>query len=523
MPLRIREIHLRPGESEELLSQHVATAVGIKTDDILELIIVRRGIDARRKSDVRYVYTLDFCCRDESGTLERNRHLNNLLVAPKEHTIESLVCRKKDKVLIVGMGPAGLFAALTLAQAGAEVCLIERGKPVEERWRDVRSFWAGGGLNEQSNIQFGEGGAGTFSDGKLTCRLNHPATGMVLERLVSWGAPAEIMIQAKPHIGSDRLRAVLINLRRELIDAGVEMRFSSQLTAVEEQGGRVVAGVINDEENISCDHLIMATGHSARDTYEMLNQHGVALTQKPFAIGLRVEHPRELINRIQYGRGHNQLPAADYRLNWNDKDSGRGVYSFCMCPGGSVVNGSSEEGALVVNGMSNLKRDDEWSNSALVVTVNEDDFPGSDPLAGVKFQRHWEQQAYRLAGANWSAPAQSLQSFLHGGSGDIHSSCLPGVTESDLNLCLPVYVSDALRRALPYFNQRMRGFCDHRAVLIGVETRTSAPVRIVRDETLQSINLQRLYPCGEGAGYAGGIMSAALDGIRVATGIIKQI
>lgn len=524
MALRIREIALQLDQVEEQLPDIVASCLGLERSDLSSFTIVRRGIDARRKPDVLRVYTVDFCCADEMTVLHNHAHLKTLAEVPKLVPDIIVSCHKQSRVLIAGMGPAGLFSALSLAEAGAQVCLVERGQPVTERWQAVRDFWAGKGLDANSNIQFGEGGAGTFSDGKLTCRLNHPATRTVLQRLVEFGAPLEILTQAKPHIGSDRLRAVLVRLRKHLLALGVEIHFSSQLTGLEMCNGRIQAGIINNHKLINCDQLILATGHSARDTYAMLVENNVKLQRKAFAIGLRVEHPLELINQIQYAiKKHPCLPAADYRLAWNDPQSGRGVYSFCMCPGGLVVNASSEQGCLVVNGMSNFKRDHPWSNSALVVSVNESDFEGDDVLAGVQFQRYWEQRAFVAGGSDWKAPAQTLQEYLGGRGRTLASTCQPGVRHADLKTCIPTFVDQALRQALPVFNRRMRGFVSPEAVMIGVETRTSAPVRIVRDPSGEAVSVKGLYPAGEGAGYAGGIMSAALDGLKVAAAIIEQV
>ncbi len=523
MALRIREIALSLDQEEGCIKDIIAHSLGIPAEMVTALAIVRKGIDARRKTISSGLYCR-FCCSDEAAVLEQNRHLKTLTESPVDavHIVEP--CGKKTRVLVVGMGPAGLFSALALAEAGAEVCLIDRGRPVEERWRTVQEFWAGGKLDSDSNIQFGEGGAGTFSDGKLTCRLNHPATGSILKRLVEFGAPSEILQQAKPHVGSDRLRAVLVNLRTRLIGLGVEMHFSCCLTGIERHNDQVVAGIVNGSRRIECDQLILAAGHSARDTYAMLAADKVRLAPKAFAIGLRIEHPLELINQIQYGMtSHPRLPSADYRLAWNDPHSGRGVYSFCMCPGGQVVNASSEQGHLVINGMSNLRRDNLWSNSALVVTVTENDFDGDDVLAGVQFQRHWEERAFQLGGGDWSAPAQPLLEYLNGRGGQLESTCLPRVAHVDLKSCLPGFVDQALRQALPVFDRKMRGFICPQATLIGVETRTSAPVRIVRDRNGESVSLKGLYPAGEGAGYAGGIMSAALDGVKIAETIIRQV
>ncbi len=524
MALRLREIALHLGEEESQLPEKIATILGVNSNYIGNWKIIRKGIDARRKSDVLRVYTVEFDCLDEEQLLHNNSHLNTLVRVDAPSKFETFTLTSSPKIIVVGMGPAGLFSALMLAEAGANVCLIERGRPVAKRLTDVQSFWAGGSLNPESNIQFGEGGAGTFSDGKLTSRLNHPAMRLVLERLVEFGAPTEILWQAKPHIGSDRLRKVLVSLRQHLISLGVEIKFSSRLTGFEvDNRSKICAGIINNNELIKCDQMILAVGHSARDTYQLLVDKNVKLESKPFAVGVRVEHPLELINQIQYGRAsHPQLPAADYRLAWNDPETGRGVYSFCMCPGGMVVNAASEEGGIVVNGMSDYARALPMSNSALVVSVSPDDFPSCDDLAGIQFQRQWEQAAYQAGGAGWHAPAQPLLEFLNGRGGTLNSSCQPHVVHAELSQCLPEFVTTGLRRALPKFNQRMRGFVGPEATLIGVEMRTSAPVRIVRDKLGESVNCQGLFPAGEGAGYAGGIMSAAIDGMKVATNILAR-
>jgi uncharacterized FAD-dependent dehydrogenase len=524
MALRLREVRLHLAEDEALLPLRAAEQLGLNPGALENFKIVRKGVDARKKSDILRVYTLEFSLADEPGLLRRaaNNPYLSRVEAPAPFT--PLRCQKRRRVIVVGMGPAGLFAALTLQAAGAEVLLIERGKPVAERLRDVQSFWQGGPLHPQSNIQYGEGGAGTFSDGKLTTRINHPLVGEVLKSLVGFGAPAEILYQAKPHIGSDRLRKVLVRMRQTLLAGGAEIRFSTCLTGLDHGKSGLVGAVLNGEQLEACASLVLAVGHSARDTYRMLLQQQVALESKAFAIGLRVEHPLALINRIQYGHpAHPQLGAAEYALSWQDKQSGRGVYSFCMCPGGLVVNASSEPGGVVVNGMSDFNRDAAWSNSALVVTVAREDFASSDPLAGVEFQRHWEEQAFFAGKCSGAAPGQALLSFLDGRSGDFQSSCRPAAVEADLNQVLPAEVSAALRRGLPEFERRMRGFVGPEAMLIGVETRTSAPLRILRGADGCSLSLPGLFPAGEGAGYAGGIMSAAIDGIKTANQVTSYL
>ncbi len=524
MALYFREIPLLLTEEEDLLPVKIAQRIGLKPHQILSWKIVRKGIDARKKAQLLRVYTVEFCCADEDTVLADNAQIKNL---GKVEPFSPLVVPRlgaAEHVVIVGMGPAGLFAALTLAESGARVTLVERGKPVAERLADVRSFWGGGELNPESNIQFGEGGAGTFSDGKLTCRLSDPLIQAVLQRLVEFGAPQEILWQAKPHIGSDRLRGVLLLLRQHLINLGVDIRFNCRLSRLEIEQGRLTGAIVNDTEHMTCARLILATGHSARDTYEMLNAVDVRLEPKAFAVGLRVEHPFELINEIQYGiRQHAMLPAADYRLAWNNPKTGRGVYSFCMCPGGMVVNASSENQHLVVNGMSDYKRDAPYSNSALVVTVTPADFACSDVCAGMQFQRRWEHAAFVAGGGDWHAPAQSVTEFLFGQGSLVASSCRPGIVHADLQQCLPAFVAAEIRQALPHFEHKMHGFVSREATLIGVETRTSAPMRIVRDKSGESVSTPGLYPAGEGAGYAGGIMSAAVDGIKTAVSIIHSL
>ena len=515
MALQLREVALDLDEDEVLLPARVAAELGLECFQLKGFQVVRRGIDARRKPRVLRIFSVVFEVADEAALLERqsgNRRLSRWK-PPMLPEIQPLgVCQR---VLVAGMGPAGLFAALSLARYGLQVTLIERGEAVEKRVPAVNRFHAGGPFDPVSNIQFGEGGAGTFSDGKLNTRVKHPWSAYVLRTLVDFGAGEEILTQAKPHVGSDRLR--LINFRRELQRLGVEIRFGTRLTDLLFAGGRLRGAVLDEQEEFLCDSLVLATGHSARDTYGMLAERGVALESKPFAVGLRVEHPAELINFIQYGHcRHPRLPTAEYALTYNDPDSKRGIYSFCMCPGGEVVLAASEAGGVVVNGMSNRMRNGPYSNSALVVAVRPDDFDSADPLAGVRFQRRWEEAAFIAGGEGYRAPAQNLLAFLGRGNGPLNSSCRPGVREWDLHQVLPPFISTGLSRALPHFDRRMRGFISAEATLVGVETRTSAPLRILRQADGQALHRPGLYPAGEGAGYAGGIMSAALDGLKVA-------
>lgn len=522
MPFLLRNLTLQPGEDEGRLAGLTARCFGLEPTALLQFRILRKGVDARKKPRVVLVYTVSFCLADEAGFWNRHQGSPNLEQLPAETPQIFAKRSSTDPIVIVGMGPAGLFCALRLAAYGIPVTILERGKPVEERVRDVARFWREGLLDSNSNVQFGEGGAGTFSDGKLTCRLRDPNTGWVLDQLIRFGAPPEIRYQAKPHVGTDRLRRVVAALRADLLENGAGLRFSTCLTDLVSTAGQLQAVRTNHQEELPCRHLVLAIGHSARDTYAMLSSRNLLMEPKPFAIGLRVEHPQGLIDRIQYGKHHPALPRADYALTYNNDLSKRSCYSFCMCPGGLVVASSSETEMVVVNGMSNLGRDSGYANSALVVNVRPEDFDGSDPLAGVRFQQLWERTAFTAGGGNYHAPAQNLMAFIGQGTGSYQSSYRPGVLEADLATILPEYVTQTLREGIVSFDRKMKGFVTREATLTGVETRTSAPLRIVRGENLQSPTLPGLYPCGEGAGYAGGIMSAALDGVRVADKIAEE-
>ena len=525
MPFQIRNISLPLGSAEADLPCILSKRLAIPAGTIRSCDLIRKGIDARRKGQIHFVCTLRFTVDDEQALLLKHAGDPDLALLPEEPAEAFPRVAAQCRVVIVGTGPAGLFAALRLAEYGLCATLLERGKPVDERLRDVQEFWGRALLNPESNVQFGEGGAGTFSDGKLTTRVRDRRIAYILDRLVAFGAPPEIAWLAKPHIGTDRLRAVLVNLRRHLESSGSQVLFSHRLSDLVVSGDLIRGVVVNDVDEFPCDYLILAPGHSARDTYRMLDMRGVALEQKPFAVGVRIEHPQELINRIQYGvPGHPQLPPADYALAWNAPQGGRSAYSFCMCPGGVVVAGSSEPGGVVTNGMSNHLRNSPYANSALVVTVGRHDFPDESPLAGITFQRRLEAAAFAAGGGAYRAPAQKLPDFLgqrQGGS--LRSSYRPGVREVDLHEVLPDYITATLREGIQHFNRKMRGFISSEATLTGVETRTSAPLRILRGEDLQSVTCAGLYPAGEGAGYAGGIMSAALDGIRVADAIASRV
>ncbi len=524
MPFLLRNLTLNLGE-EALLADRLRARFSLRPEELLDWHLVRKGIDARKKSQIKLVCTLEFTVADEPGF--RARHLPAPDVEYREQAPAACFPRLDTaaRIVVVGTGPAGLFAALRLSEYGLTPTVLERGKPVEERIRDVERFWAEGVLDEASNVQFGEGGAGTFSDGKLTTRVRDMNLRYVLTRLVEFGAPEDILYLAKPHIGSDRLRRVVIAIRHYLEARGVAVLFRQRLTDLVVGDGRLRGVVVGDSHELTCDALVLAPGHSARDTYRLLQRHGVRLEQKPFAVGLRVEHPQERINRIQYGLpAHPQLPPADYALAYNNRSSGRSAYSFCMCPGGEVIAAASEAGGVVTNGMSDYRRAAPYANSAIVVTVGDGDFGSASPLAAVEFQQTLERRAFVAGGGDYHAPAQGVLAFLgEGPERPLVSTYRPGVRTAELDRIFPPQVTATLREGLRYFDTKMRGFVSAEATLVGVESRTSAPVRIVRGDDLQSDAVRGLYPAGEGAGYAGGIMSAALDGIRVADAIAGSL
>ena len=529
MSIRINNIILNIDEQEESLKRKVAKELKISEGDIIEYKIIKESIDARKKDNIKFNYSVDIKCHDEKRVLSEAKSKD----AKTEEDYEgvSLVHGKKNlkaRPIVIGLGPSGLFAALTLAKEGYKPIVFERGEDVDNRTLTVESFWNGtSDLNLESNVQFGEGGAGAFSDGKLTTRIKDKRCGFVLEELVKAGAPEEITYVGKPHVGTDILKGVVKNIREEIKALGGEVHFNSKLEYINIKDGKLESIVVNGAE-ISCEALVLSIGHSSRDTYEMLYKAGVFMESKAFAIGVRIEHPQDLINNSQYGKfaNHPRLKAADYKLAYQSPKFNRGVYSFCMCPGGMVVAASSEEKRLVSNGMSYHARDLENANSALVVTVGPEDFEGSSPLSGMEFQRYYEGLAYDLGGGDYKAPVQLLGDFLKDKNstkiGRVKPSYTPGVELRQLNKCLPDYVVDTLKDGILKFDSRIKGYAMGDAVLTGIETRTSAPVRIVRNESLESISAKGLYPAGEGSGFAGGIISAAVDGIKVAEKIISE-
>ncbi len=523
MKFVINNLMLTLDEDTNQLVHVAAKKLKVPVNDIVKLKVIKESVDARKKDSIFLVYSV----------LVDIPHSNYKITNSDVKLIESDKSEKLaegcktlvNRPVVAGSGPAGLFAALVLAQNGYKPLILERGECVEKRAVIVEHYWKTGELNPETNIQFGEGGAGTFSDGKLTTRINDRNCEKVLEEFYKAGAHEEILFKAKPHIGSDVLKKVIVNIRKTIESLGGEFLFNSKVTSIQTRNSSLIGLTINDEQKIDASVLILAIGHSARDTFEMLLNHGIKFVQKPFSIGVRIEHPQELINRAQYGKfaGHRKLGSADYQLY--SKIGDRTVYSFCMCPGGVVVASASEPLSIVTNGMSEFLRDRENANSALVVSVNPGDYGSFHPLAGVEFQRIWERLAFKVGGSKGAAPVQRLGDFIDGIDTGLIGAVRPSYTGefkvTDINQCLPGFVTKPMKQALSDFDRKIRGFALKDSVLTGVETRTSSPVRIPRSECLEALGMTGLYPAGEGAGYAGGIVSAAVDGIRVAEKIIS--
>lgn len=525
--LRITDLQLPLDHPEPALRQQVLARLGIADHQLRAIHVFRRAYDARKKSAIQLVYTLDVEVDDEPAVLAQRRPGSK--VAPSPDTTYQFVARASRapalRPVIIGFGPCGLFAALILAQSGYCPLIIERGKRVRDRTKDTFGLWRKRELHPESNVQFGEGGAGTFSDGKLWTQVSDPRHygRKVLDEFVKADAPPEILYVSKPHIGTFRLVKMIEIMRETIISLGGEFRFEQKVEDIEIDGGQVRGVVLSNGERIAADHVVLAVGHSARDTFQMLHRAGVYIEAKPFSVGFRIEHPQSLVDRARFGAsaGHPILGAADYKLV-HHAGNGRSVYSFCMCPGGTVIAATSETGRVVTNGMSQYSRNERNANAGIVVGITPADYPGS-PLAGIDFQRELESRAFTLGGGNYNAPGQLVGDFLAARAstqfGDVLPSYKPGVTLGELDSALPDYAITAIREALPAFDRQIRGFSMHDAVLTGVETRTSSPVRIRRRDDCQSMNTRGLYPAGEGAGYAGGIMSAAIDGIRVAEAV----
>ena len=520
--IRIRDIQLPPEHNAHQLTFEAAKLLKVSNSKIRKLRLVRRSIDARKKPDVKLVYTIDVAVDGNENKILKQSGCKRASIAPQAYYKVPKGKSSAERPVVVGFGPAGIFAALVLAMAGLRPIVLERGEDAVRRHEKVERFFATGELDERSNVQFGEGGAGTFSDGKLNTGVNNPRIGWVLEQFVRSGAPEQILFDAKPHVGTDILLEVVQDLRRRIQALGGEVRFDAQVVDIHHKDGRVTAVELENGEKISCSACILAIGHSARDTFQMLLEQGIVMEPKPFSMGVRIEHKQAMVDLAQYGAVHPALPPADYKLVRHLEDGT--VYTFCMCPGGYVVAAASEHGGVVTNGMSLSGRDGENANAALLVTVDPSCFPYDGPLGGVQWQRDIEQAAYRIGG--YRAPAQLVGDLLAGrpstGCRSVTPTYRPGVTWCDLSQVLPERILGALKQAIPELDRSLKGFADPDAVLTAPETRSSSPVRIVRDETRQS-SLRGLYPAGEGAGYAGGIMSAAIDGIMSAEAVIEML
>jgi len=519
-------------EEQPEIAKRLADQLHVSIDEITSCTCVRRALDARKKSRIHFVCTFEIELDRNLDPLPNNtRLIERSALEPVTPDIFTGKLAGEFHVVVIGAGPAGLFAALSLAEAGFRVTLLERGKPVETRMRDIGRLRSRGELNPESNICFGEGGAGTYTDGKLYTRIKHPFLRHVLHTFVRFGARANILIDAHPHLGTDKLVRIVRNMREHLLKLGVDYRFETRVDDLLMTNGKVIGIRTADGEEIAADHIILATGHSARDTFERLQQLGIKMEAKPFAVGVRAEHPQELINSIQFGPSAKRpkLAAAEYSLTHQAEDQylgKRGIYTFCMCPGGLIVPSPTEKGRMAVNGMSNAKRAGQWGNSGIVVQITPEDIArhgiGNHPLMGISFQRQLESATFTAAGNQYAAPAMKLTDFINGkASGTLAPTRFkPTAVASDLNTLLPNWVSKPLADGIRGFERKMRGYITAEANLFGSETRTSSPVRIERGDDMQSINTSSLYPVGEGAGYAGGIVSAAVDGLKAAASII---
>ncbi|MGE5415282.1 MAG: NAD(P)/FAD-dependent oxidoreductase [Acidobacteriota bacterium] len=525
MKVRVKNVRLELDQDESLLPQLAAKKLGLSVESVESTQIVRKAVDARR-AEVHLVYSLDV---EVSAKIRIPKEaLNSPEIVIMQSRPESRLIHGDVELdqapVIIGAGPAGLFCAMLLAQEGYKPVILERGRDVDSRVKDVDEFWQTGILSAESNPQFGEGGAGTFSDGKLTTRIGDERVNYVLDTFVRFGAPPEISYLKKPHVGTDRLREIIKCMRREILSMGGRIYFDARVTDIMLEGGRVTGLEINDSLKIKCGQVVLAIGNSARDVYRLLHERSVSIIPKGFAVGVRIEHSQSLIDKIQYGKhaGHPKLEPADYHLTYQDPETGRALYTFCMCPGGQVIACSSAPGQVVTNGMSLYARDSGMANSALVVTVPTHSLDDENPLAGMELQEMLENKAFEVGGSTYSAPAQRVVDFLaHQPSKEASGTYRPGVTPSNLWNVLPHDICSVLARGLRQFDRTMPGFAAPEVVLTGVETRTSSPLRIERSASYCSVSCEGLYPCGEGAGYAGGIVSAAVDGLKVAEAIIK--
>lgn len=531
--LRITELKLPLDHPDEALREAIVQRLGIRDEQLLSFNLFKRSYDARKKnSELLFIYTIDLEASNEAELLSKFADDRNIGPAPDVtyKFVGQAPAGLQERPIVVGFGPCGIFAGLLLAQMGFKPIILERGKEVRQRTKDTWGLWRKSVLNPESNVQFGEGGAGTFSDGKLYSQIKDPQHHgrKVLEEFVKAGAPDEILYINKPHIGTFRLTGMVEQMRQDMIALGAEVRFQQKVTDLLIEDGQLTGVVLESGEQLHSRHVVLALGHSARDTFRMLHAKGVYMEAKPFSVGFRIEHPQTLIDKARLGKyaGHPKLGAADYKLVYHAKN-GRSVYSFCMCPGGTVVAATSEPGRVVTNGMSQYSRNERNANSGIVVGIDpERDYPGG-PLAGIELQERLEAHAYVMGGSNYQAPAQLVGDFVAGrpstALGSVEPSYKPGVTLGDLAPSLPDFAIEAIREALPAFDRQIKGYNLHDAVLTGIETRTSSPLRITRGEDFQSLNLKGLFPAGEGAGYAGGILSAGVDGIRIAEAVARDM
>lgn len=519
--IRISNIKIYEDIEDKNLIDFVIKKYKIKKEDIINWYIVKKSIDARKKDDIHYNYSINIELKNEKNYKHFDKVIKKELPIIRTNDINN------KKVIVIGSGPSGLFSALTLVQNGITPIVIEQGSKVEEREKQVETFKTTGKLNCLSNVQFGEGGAGTFSDGKLTTGINSPFCSKVLEEFVNFGAPKEILYLSKPHIGTDKLIKVIRNMREFIISKGGKFLFDTKVIDFNVENNKISSVTCRNKNStfdITGSHIILAIGHSSRDTFFKLFDKGISMEAKNFSVGVRIEHLQEDINKAQFGNSKLHLPPADYKLSYH-LPNGRSCYTFCMCPGGSVIASSSEENTIVTNGMSNYLRNNTNANSAILVNVTPSDFENNSPLSGIYFQKDLEEKAFVLGGKNYYAPIQRVGDFLSNRKSEfidkVKPSYLPGVTLSNLQEILPTFVTDTLVKSISYFDTKLKGFAEPDAILTGVETRSSSPVKIPRNEKLVS-NITNLYPCGEGAGYAGGIMSASVDGIKCAISVLES-